>query len=108
MAKISARGCYELARYNGPIVTDEKSPDVSWQTVMVLRSDGTVLMKTKCRHRPGERWQQGTYTTHHRLSLVRKGEKWRALDRAEKERRMGCLDEYLAKRGYSKGEIQVW
>lgn len=71
MAKISAHGCYALAKWTGPIRRDEKYPETAYQDVVVLRSDGTVLLKTNLQHRPGERWSMGRYTTWHRFGAMK-------------------------------------
>ena len=108
MAKITARGCYELARWKGPEKEEEQGSTYTkrylavFRDTIVLRSDGVALIKSDCRHKPGERWSMGTYTTHGRLSLVRKGEKWAKLDGEERDRRMACLRQCLENRGYTE------
>lgn len=90
MAKISARGCHVIVKFKGPILPTKGSIAVS-QDIIVLRSDGKALSKTNWKHRPGERWSQGSYTTYRRLSC----RKWKKLGWAQRVCWVHKLRQYL-------------
>ena len=59
MAKVSARGCYKLGRWE-KVGADDLGEH---KTSVVLRSDGAVLRKYQVRCAFTGRWRGGTYTT---------------------------------------------
>jgi uncharacterized protein YbdZ (MbtH family) len=115
MAKISANGCYELARWQSPVTKDEKYPETSYRDTVypetsyrdtvVLRSDGVLLRKCDTQHRPGERWSSGTYSIWKRFTKT--PAQWRKLSSREQQERIdGFTTFYVEKRGWTKLETR--
>ena len=98
MAKVSARGQHELARWQ-KVGEDQK-------TTAVLRSDGAVLRKDQvwfisCDGR-GEWLGGSSYGIEPRWRLARNAAEWRRLTDEERARRRALLAEYFTKRGFTE------
>ena len=101
MAKVSARGQHELARWQ-KVGEDHLG---RFKTTAVLRSDGAVLRKDQpwfiaCDGR-GE-WLDGSYSIWPRWRLASSPAEWRRLTDEERARRRALLGDFLAKRGFTE------
>lgn len=88
MAKIGARGCYELARWTWENDRYKPGDRLRYETA-VLRSDGVLLRKY---------YRGGTYSTWKRLQY--QGKRFRDLDCPGKEAAIAAVDRALVRGGW--------
>lgn len=91
MAKISARGCYELARVEGEWKAyDEKLKDFS-KVTFILRSDGAILRKMTFKSTSASMppYYTGSTSIAAKFKATTPKENWEATFKSYAQRRIG-------------------